>query len=164
LLRISSDFAPRKLKAVPWKRLQRLNYALFALVIAHAIFYGALLRATSPSTLLLASASPGFSWDRRWGSGRHGPRPHKAPLYDRTSEVTVSVTVADVTTRVHRMGGQRDVQMTRLLLKAATGADEIQLGPTDARAHEQDEHGRAPDDAVERRVPAGDEVGHGALR
>ncbi|MBI2403604.1 MAG: ferric reductase-like transmembrane domain-containing protein [Gemmatimonadetes bacterium] len=53
LLAISSDVALRKLKARPWKRLQRLNYALFALVIAHAFFYGALLRVTSPFTLLL---------------------------------------------------------------------------------------------------------------
>lgn len=53
LFAISSDFALRKLKAGPWKWLQRLNYALFALVIAHAIFYGALFRITSPSTLLL---------------------------------------------------------------------------------------------------------------
>jgi sulfoxide reductase heme-binding subunit YedZ len=53
LLAISSDFALRKLKAGPWKWLQRLNYALFALVILHAIYYGALSRVTSPSTLLL---------------------------------------------------------------------------------------------------------------
>jgi sulfoxide reductase heme-binding subunit YedZ len=53
LLALSSDFALRKLKAGPWKRLQRLNYALFALVIAHAFFYGALLRASSPFTALL---------------------------------------------------------------------------------------------------------------
>jgi methionine sulfoxide reductase heme-binding subunit len=53
LLTISSDAALRKLKAKPWKRLQRLNYALFALVILHAIYYGALLRVTSPSTILL---------------------------------------------------------------------------------------------------------------
>jgi sulfoxide reductase heme-binding subunit YedZ len=54
LLAISSDYALRKLKAGPWKWLQRLNYnALLALVIAHAIFYGALLRVTSASTLLL---------------------------------------------------------------------------------------------------------------
>jgi sulfoxide reductase heme-binding subunit YedZ len=53
LLAISSDFALRKLKARHWKNLQRLNYALFALVIAHAILYGALLRVTSISTLLL---------------------------------------------------------------------------------------------------------------
>lgn len=53
LLAISSDAALRKLKARRWKRLQRLNYALFALVIAHAFFYGALLRMTSPFTLLL---------------------------------------------------------------------------------------------------------------
>ena len=53
LLAISSDFALRKLKARRWKRLQRLNYALVALVIAHAFFYGALLRTSSPFTLLL---------------------------------------------------------------------------------------------------------------
>jgi len=54
LLATSSDFALRKLKAGPWKRLQRLNYLLFGMVIAHAFFYGALLRTTSPYTLLLA--------------------------------------------------------------------------------------------------------------
>jgi methionine sulfoxide reductase heme-binding subunit len=53
LLALSSDAALRKLKAKNWKRLQRLNYALFALVIVHAFFYGALLRETSPYTLLL---------------------------------------------------------------------------------------------------------------
>jgi sulfoxide reductase heme-binding subunit YedZ len=53
LLAISSDLALRKLKAGRWKWLQRLNYALFALVIAHAFFYGALVRVTSPFTLLL---------------------------------------------------------------------------------------------------------------
>ena len=53
LLALSSNFALRKLKAGPWKNLQRLNYALFVLVILHAIYYGALLRVTSPSTLLL---------------------------------------------------------------------------------------------------------------
>jgi sulfoxide reductase heme-binding subunit YedZ len=53
LLAISNNFALRRLKARRWKNLQRINYALFGLVIAHAIFYGALLRGTSPSTLLL---------------------------------------------------------------------------------------------------------------
>jgi methionine sulfoxide reductase heme-binding subunit len=53
LLALSSDAALRKLKARNWKRLQRLNYALFALVVAHAFFYGALLRTNSPYTLLL---------------------------------------------------------------------------------------------------------------
>jgi sulfoxide reductase heme-binding subunit YedZ len=53
LLAISSDLALRKLKVGRWKWLQRLNYALFALVVAHAFFYGALLRVTSPFTLLL---------------------------------------------------------------------------------------------------------------
>jgi len=53
LLAISSDFALRKLKARTWKNIQRLNYALFALVVAHAYFYGALVRLDSPFTLLL---------------------------------------------------------------------------------------------------------------
>ena len=53
LLAISSDVALRKLKARNWKSLQRLNYALFVLVLLHAFFYGVLLRATSPFTLLL---------------------------------------------------------------------------------------------------------------
>lgn len=53
LLATSSEVALRKLRAGPWKWLQRLNYALFALVILHAFFYGALLRVTSPFTFLL---------------------------------------------------------------------------------------------------------------
>ena len=53
LLAISSDAALRKLKSRRWKRLQRLNYALFMLVILHAVFYGALVRLTSPYTRLL---------------------------------------------------------------------------------------------------------------
>lgn len=53
LLAISSDAALRTFKAGPWKRFQRLNYALFGLVVLHAFFYGALLRITSPFTLLL---------------------------------------------------------------------------------------------------------------
>jgi methionine sulfoxide reductase heme-binding subunit len=53
LLAISNDAALRKLQAKRWKNFQRLNYALFVLVIAHAIFYGALLRVTSITTILL---------------------------------------------------------------------------------------------------------------
>lgn len=53
LLVISNDGALRKLKARPWKRIQRLNYVVFALVVLHAFFYGALSRTTSPVTLLL---------------------------------------------------------------------------------------------------------------
>lgn len=53
LLAISSDVALRSLKARRWKFFQRLNYALFVLVIVYAIFYGALLRVTSISTFLL---------------------------------------------------------------------------------------------------------------
>ena len=58
LLALSSDAALRRLRARKWKRLQRLNYALFALVVVHAIFYGAFVRSSSPYTsLLLVSAS-----------------------------------------------------------------------------------------------------------
>jgi len=53
LLATSSDAALRTLKARPWKWLQRLTYALFLLVVLHAVFYGALLRMTSPFTRLL---------------------------------------------------------------------------------------------------------------
>lgn len=53
LLAISNDRSLRELKARRWKNLQRTNYALFALVILHAFFYGALLRTTSPFTLVL---------------------------------------------------------------------------------------------------------------
>ncbi len=53
LLAISTDGSLRELKARRWKNLQRLNYALFTVVVLHAFFYGALLRMTSPFTLLL---------------------------------------------------------------------------------------------------------------
>ena len=56
LLALSSDAVLRKLKAKNWKRLQRLNYALFALVVVHAFFYGALLRESSPTRCCSASA------------------------------------------------------------------------------------------------------------
>ncbi len=53
LLALSTDGSLRELKAKAWKDLQRLNYTLFALVILHAFFYGALLQMTSPFTLVL---------------------------------------------------------------------------------------------------------------
>ena len=83
LLAISSNFALRKLKAGPWKWLQRLNYALFALVIAHAFFYGALLRVTSPFTFLLGitviavfigQAVGVWLWRRRHARPTHEPQ------------------------------------------------------------------------------------------
>jgi sulfoxide reductase heme-binding subunit YedZ len=52
LLAISTDRSLRELKARRWKDLQRLNYLLFALVVLHVFCYGALLRMTSPFTLL----------------------------------------------------------------------------------------------------------------
>jgi sulfoxide reductase heme-binding subunit YedZ len=53
LLAISTDGSLRELRARRWKSLQRLNYTLFALVVVHAFSYGALLRMTSPHSLLL---------------------------------------------------------------------------------------------------------------
>jgi sulfoxide reductase heme-binding subunit YedZ len=53
LAAISSDAALRKLKYRRWKRIQRLNYALFALVVVHSLLYGALWRLTSPYTVVL---------------------------------------------------------------------------------------------------------------
>jgi DMSO/TMAO reductase YedYZ heme-binding membrane subunit len=55
LLALSTDRSIRELKAERWKNLQRLNYTLFALVVLHAVFYGALSRPASPFTLLLIS-------------------------------------------------------------------------------------------------------------
>jgi sulfoxide reductase heme-binding subunit YedZ len=53
LLVISTDRYLRELKAKIRKDLQRLNYTLFALVVLHAVFYGALDRMTSPFTRIL---------------------------------------------------------------------------------------------------------------
>jgi sulfoxide reductase heme-binding subunit YedZ len=53
LLVVSTDHYMREFKAPAWKSLQRLNYTLFALVVVHALFYGALRRMTSPFTLVL---------------------------------------------------------------------------------------------------------------
>lgn len=51
LLAISTDRSMRELKSRRWKSFQRLNYGLFALVVLHAFFYGALLQMTSPFAL-----------------------------------------------------------------------------------------------------------------
>jgi methionine sulfoxide reductase heme-binding subunit len=53
LLVLSTDRHLRELKSRRWKDLQRLNYTLFALVVLHAVYYGALRRMTSPYTRLL---------------------------------------------------------------------------------------------------------------
>jgi methionine sulfoxide reductase heme-binding subunit len=53
LLVTSNDAALRRLKSDRWKGIQRLTYAFFVLVIAHAFFYGVGLRVESPFTVLL---------------------------------------------------------------------------------------------------------------
>jgi sulfoxide reductase heme-binding subunit YedZ len=79
LLTISSDLALRILKAPRWKWLQRLNYATFALVVLHAFFYGALLRVTSPFTVLLLLSVIAVSAGQALGiwlwRRRHPPTP-----------------------------------------------------------------------------------------
>ena len=79
LLTISSDLALRTLKAPTWKWLQRLNYATFALVVLHAFFYGALLRVTSPFTVLLLLSVIAVSGGQALGiwlwRRRHAPTP-----------------------------------------------------------------------------------------
>ena len=79
LLTISSDLALRTLKAPTWKWLQRLNYATFALVVLHAFFYGALLRVTSPFTVLLLLSVVAVSAGQALGiwlwRRRHRPAP-----------------------------------------------------------------------------------------
>jgi sulfoxide reductase heme-binding subunit YedZ len=55
LLAISTNRSISELEAERWKNLQRLNYTLFALVVLHAVFYGALSRPGSPFTLLLVA-------------------------------------------------------------------------------------------------------------
>jgi methionine sulfoxide reductase heme-binding subunit len=88
LLALSNDLALRNLKARAWKRLQRLNYALFALVIAHAFFYGAIVRTNSPYTLLLllsvlavlVGQTVGvWSWRRRHGRTSQRERQSAGP-------------------------------------------------------------------------------------
>ena len=53
LLVLSTDRYLRELKSRVWKDLQRLNYTLFALVVLHAVYYGALRQMTSPFTRVL---------------------------------------------------------------------------------------------------------------
>jgi sulfoxide reductase heme-binding subunit YedZ len=75
LLAISTDRSIRELRAKRWKNLQRLNYALFGLVVLHAFFYRAFLGARSPLTLplfftviaVLAGQAVGvWLWRRRY--------------------------------------------------------------------------------------------------
>jgi methionine sulfoxide reductase heme-binding subunit len=53
LLAISTNRTLQELRGRRWKRLQRLNYGLFALVVLHAVLYGALHRLRSPFTMFL---------------------------------------------------------------------------------------------------------------
>lgn len=57
LLVTSTDRVMRELSGRRWKMIQRFNYAVFVLVVVHAIFYRALQRMPSPLTLLLIGTS-----------------------------------------------------------------------------------------------------------
>jgi sulfoxide reductase heme-binding subunit YedZ len=78
LLVISTDRYLRELKAERWKDLQRLNYTLFALVVLHAVFYGALQRTSSPFTLVLIGTAIAVLLGQTlgiWLWRRKNPRP-----------------------------------------------------------------------------------------
>jgi sulfoxide reductase heme-binding subunit YedZ len=55
LLATSSDYALRRLGTPAWKRLQRWNYALFALVACHAIGYQTIEKQHLPFVLTVAA-------------------------------------------------------------------------------------------------------------
>lgn len=55
LLALSNDFALRKMGTWKWKRLQRWNYALFALIIAHGVMYQIIENRTQPYPALFLS-------------------------------------------------------------------------------------------------------------
>ncbi len=81
LLAISTNRSVRELKGSRWKSLQRLNYTLFALVVAHALFYGALgmtsiftsVFIVTVSAVLFGQALGIWLWRRRL-SGKSGLR------------------------------------------------------------------------------------------
>jgi methionine sulfoxide reductase heme-binding subunit len=54
LLAISNNRSVRELKGTRWKSLQRLNYTLFALVVVHAVLYGALGMTSAFAPLFLS--------------------------------------------------------------------------------------------------------------
>ena len=58
LVAISNDAMLRRLKARSWKRVQKLSFVAFALVVAHSVLYGALgSRATLYSVLFVVSVA-----------------------------------------------------------------------------------------------------------
>jgi methionine sulfoxide reductase heme-binding subunit len=72
LVAISNDAALRRLKARSWQRVQKLSFAVFALVVVHSVLYGALgSRATLYSVLFVLSVAVvvlfrvGSTWSAR---------------------------------------------------------------------------------------------------
>jgi DMSO/TMAO reductase YedYZ heme-binding membrane subunit len=59
-----------------WKNLQRLNSTLFALVVLHAVFYGALSPPASRFTLLLVSTVVAVLAGQAVGISLHRRRRH----------------------------------------------------------------------------------------
>jgi methionine sulfoxide reductase heme-binding subunit len=54
LLALSNDYFLRTLGAPRWKRLQRWNYALFALVVAHGVAYQVIEKRNAPFVILFS--------------------------------------------------------------------------------------------------------------
>ena len=68
LAAISNDAALQRLRAGAWKRLQRLSFAAFALVVVHTVLYGALGPRATLSAALLAASVAGVVMPRAGGA------------------------------------------------------------------------------------------------
>jgi sulfoxide reductase heme-binding subunit YedZ len=79
LLGISSDWAVRRLGTGRWKRLQRLAYALLALVVAHTVLYQ-LVEERAPALVGAAAAVVGATVALQLaGARRRARRPPQQP-------------------------------------------------------------------------------------
>jgi methionine sulfoxide reductase heme-binding subunit len=82
LLGISSDWAIRRLGTRWWKRLQRLAYALFVLVVAHTVLYQ-LVEERAPALVATAAAGAGATVALQLaGARRRARRPPPQPTRD----------------------------------------------------------------------------------
>jgi sulfoxide reductase heme-binding subunit YedZ len=76
LAAISNDWSLRHFGAQRWKRVQQLNYVLFAIVIAHAIFFQIIEKRTPPFAFALGFlAATAFGLQLARAISRAGQRP-----------------------------------------------------------------------------------------
>jgi sulfoxide reductase heme-binding subunit YedZ len=79
LLGISSDWAIRRLGKRPWKRLQRLAYALFALVVTHTVLYQVVEERATALVGAAAAVAGATVALQLAGARRRGRRPPPQP-------------------------------------------------------------------------------------